>query len=273
MKDKNREYTNRYIWNRFKYSTLTIAGLLFPSISSISMMVANLPVNLQVLNIFSLVAMVGGSYWWHWFYNVEELAKLGSLEYLQKIDDKKSVDIVQQYNELERSLKSSKKYHDLQKLLKSNFDDFNTTLDEQKIIDPNLKNRFKNSSIQAFSKAIEILREISDILVVQKSIDIKEIEKLSKNDPNQQEIFNKIKKSYNENSDKLQNLTSALETIIHSYTLAISNTALITSKTNLNIESSQELEHAIDVAKEVQKKISAISENMNYVDNSYIKRY
>ncbi len=272
----NREHTNSYIWSRFKYSLLTLTGVLLPSISSIAMMLKDWPVNLQLFNILALVAMVGGSYWWHWFYNVEELAQISAKKYMDMQTMKRKQSVKHRYDSIDFSLDS--KYNLLHKRLKKGFNSFQDVLKNQKVITNFSKKSFQKKSEQAFNSAIDILAEISDILVVQESINISEISKSIDKNPTQKVLLQKIESAYNENENNLKKLTQTLEEIIDSFTLAISHLATVTSKTNLKEETfnASLLQNAINSAKIVQEKVASLSKNreaeINDIYNKYLNK-
>jgi hypothetical protein len=247
----NREYTNKYIWNKFKSSLFTQIGLVIPAISSIAMMATDMPVILQSFNILGLVGFIGGSYWWHWSYNINEFAKEGSDEYLLKKEISKKTILDEKFADL----KLNSKYRILKRDLKDNYSNFLKALKEQKIISDLQRNKFKIEAEKSYEVGLDILAEISDILAVMKSVNIKEIEKLDS------DIAHSILESYSENEIQLEKLTKSLNAIIHSYTLAISKLAAVTSNTNIKekIFNENDLQLAIDEAKLIKEKIGALS--------------
>ena len=272
-KDSHKEYTNNYIWRRFKHHWLTISGLLLPSVSSIFMMINDLALNLQTLNILMLVGMVGISYWWHWFYKVEEFAEDGANEFLNLKEKERESLLFDRFSEVDFS--KFPDYKILHDDLEKNFNEFLTTLNSQKIITKEIYNNFKTKAENAFNTGISILIEISDILVVQDSVDIDNYSKFDHLPIEEQKAFQTVISAYDNNEKKLKKLRSSLKDLSNSYVLAISHLATVTSQTNQkeDIFGESELKMAIEAAKNVQDKLYGLShENeMKNIFNRYTK--
>jgi len=263
-KKSNREYTNAYVWSHFKNSLLTLSGVLIPSISSIMMMIADWPINLQLLNVLSLVAMVGISYWWHWFYKIDELAKEGSYEFMIKKSQEEKETIEKRYQNVD--LKPYPIYHSMQIDLEHKFKTFNTALDKQQIISELSRKNFILKAQASFNLAISILAEIADILVVQNSVNIESIKQQHKKVLGEEkESLKNILEAYAHNEEKLSHLKRSLQSLIHSYVIATTHLASATSKTTLkeDIFGDSELEEAIESAKAVQEKLHSLTEGKN----------
>lgn len=272
-KDSHREYTNNYIWRRFKQHWLTLSGLLLPSLSSIYMMISDLAVNLQIVNILMLVGMVGISYWWHWFYNIENLAKEGVNEFMNMKEQERETHLVERFSEVDLSLFPN--YKKLYDDLEENYNDFLKALNSQKIITQKAHYDFKTKAENVFNTGIDILIEISDVLVVQNSVNIDEYKKFENSPKEEQKAFRAVIDAYNNNEKKLKRLSNSLKDLSNSYVLGISHLASVTSQTNQkeDIFGESELKMAIEAAKNVQDKLYGLShENeMQDIFNRYTK--
>jgi len=259
--DNSQRYTQKYIWNRFKNNSLTLAGILLPSISSISMMSANWPISLQFFNLAALIGMVGTSYWWHWFYKVEDIAKEGALKYLKEQEKERKLKLIQHYEMIDLSYYPT--YQKMKLDLQEQFLAFNSALSKQRVISKHIRASFKTKAEQAFETGTKLLAEIADILVIQNSINISEVK------------IEAIIKSYEHNENNLQKLTKSFQSILHSYMLAITNLATVTSKTNLkeDIFNISELQDAIQAAKTVQTKLHALSYGKEDEMHNIYKKY
>ena len=269
----HREYTNNYIWRRFKQNWLTLSGLLLPSFSSIYMMISDLAVNLQILNVLMLVGMIGLSYWWHWFYSVESLAKEGAQEFLNLKEQEREAHLFERFSEIDFSMYPE--YKKLYNGLENDFNNFLKALNSQRIITKETHHNFKTKAENAFNTGIDILIEISDVLVVQNSVNIDEYNKFKHLPKEEQKAFKAVIDAYSNNEEKLKKLSSALKDLSNSYVLGISHLASVTSQTNQkeDIFGESELKMAIEVAKSVQDKLYGLShENeMQDIFNRYTK--
>jgi hypothetical protein len=252
-------YARRYIWNRFKYSALTLVGVLLPSFSSLAMMVADWPVNLQLLNVVTLLGMVGISYWWHWFYRVEELAQAGVAEYMEQEAEARHKGLLASFEAID--LAPYPTYEALKIDLKQKYAAFGNALAKQRIISDTARSHFAAKAQQAFDSGIALLTEMGDILVVQSSVNIGSIrEQHDRQSGAEKERLRQIMEAYGDNEAKLARLAESLRTLNHSYVLAISHLASLTSKTHEKEDfEALELQEAIDAAKVVKEKLHARS--------------
>ena len=267
-------YARHYVWNRFKYSALTLAGLLLPSLSSLAMMLSEWPLNLQLLNIVALVAMLGISYWWHWFYQVEILVREGVLEFMQNEERIRHHTLMQAFDALD--LSSHPMYNALKNDLMERYDAFMHALTQQKIISNTSRNHFQTKAAQAFESGIALLTEIGDILVVQTSVDIGRIKEQLMDPPHDtdKERLIKVFEAYRQNESKLQRLADSLRALNHSYVLGVSHLAALTSKTHEKEDfEALELQEAIDAAKVVQEKLHRYSPYQNHDLQAVQARY
>ncbi len=256
----HQEYARQYIWNRFKYSALTLAGVLLPSLASLGMMFADWPWNLQVFNIIALVSIVGISYWWHWFYNVEALAEMGVSDYMQQQETQRRDALRHTYETMELSAYPA--YDALKIDLQYQYDAFRNALSKQKIIAANSRTHFESKAAQAFESGVALLSEINDILVVQASVPIERIKEQLAQHPaaGEKEQLLEVFDAYRQNEAKLERLSKSLRALTHSYVLAISRLAALTSKTHEKEDfETSELQEAIDAAKAVQEKLHSLS--------------
>lgn len=252
-------YARRYIWNRFKYSALTLIGVLLPSLSSLAMMAAEWPANLQLLNIVTLLGMVGISYWWHWFYKVEELAQAGAAEYMQNESEERHRKLLGAFDRID--LAPYPPYEALKIDLKQKYAAFGNALAKQQIISDGARSHFAAKAQQAFDSGIALLAEMGDILVVQSSVNIAAIrEQHERQQGAEKEHLGQIVEAYEANETKLAKLAGSLRSLNHSYVLAISHLAELTSKTHEKEDfEASELQEAIDAAKVVKEKLHARS--------------
>jgi hypothetical protein len=255
----HQEYARRYIWNRFKYSALTLAGIFIPSLSSLAMMIAEWPVNLQLLNIVTLLGMVGISYWWHWFYKVEELAQTGVAEYMENREQERHRTLLASFDAID--LAPYPAYEALKIDLKQKYAAFGNALAKQQVISDSARSNFTAKARQAFDSGIALLAEMGDILVVQSSVNIDSIrEQHDRQHGGEKERLGQIIEAYRDNETKLAKLAGSLRALNHSYVLAISHLAALTSKTHEKEDfEALELQEAIDAAKVVKEKLHALS--------------
>ncbi len=254
--DAHREFVQKYIWQQFWHHPLTLFGIGLPSLSSIFMMMLDWPVALQLLNIVALVTLLGISYWWHWFFQVDTLAKEGATEFVRQRREMQKNDITSKYEAIE--LKAYPLYEGLQRKLKNRYETFLDALNKQQVISEAMREEFASKAYQAWVSGVELLAEIADILVVQSSVDIKMIEKKrQRQQENELYELEKIVNGYEENKENLVKLTRSLRTLIHSYDLALSQMATVTSRSTLKEEASQPggLQDAIDSARVVQERL------------------
>ncbi|MBU0632513.1 hypothetical protein KKA17_07700 [bacterium] len=263
-------YTRNYIWNRFKYSLLTLAGVLLPSLSSLMMMFADWPASLQLLNVSAFFGIVGISYWWHWFFSVEELAQEGVKEYMKIEDEQRSRELYTTLGNLD--LTPYPPYQALKMDLGERYVAFINAIKKQKIISDSLRSNFTSKARQAFDSGIELLAEINDILIVQSSVNIASIQEQYMQDSDKKHL-EQIIQAYNDNEAKLAKLEQSLHSLNHSFVFATSNLATLTSKTHEKEDfETLELQEAIDAAKVIKEKLNTLSKAQNSeLENIYAK--
>ena len=254
----HKEYVQRYIRNRFRQSWITLTGILVPSLSSLAMMALDWPANLQLLNIVALATMVGISYWWHWFYHVETLAEEGVRAYLGEQEAARSARLQARLKTID--LSPFPLYEALQIELQHKYDAFRNALGKQYIISETARRDFEHRARTAFESGLELLAEMADILIVQSSVNIDSIRKRHAKNSFDKAQLAEIIDAFEANEKKLKKLSLGLQRLSHSYTLAISQLAAVTSKTYQKEEfEASELQKAIDAAKAVQDKLHSLS--------------
>ncbi len=271
--DKNlNEYVKKYVWDRFKHSPFTIGSLISLILVPLGISIADLPTALQVFSIVPL-GLVGTSYWWYHINRGEELAEEATLKYQKWYQEKKHKQIMKEFSSIDLS-HLPRSQQSLKGSIWSGYQSFLEALSQQEITSEEIYNRFESKAQRAFLSSIELLKEVSDLLVVQRSTSLKKLEK-QKNKASEANK-SKVQKSidqYKQNDLKIQELIDSIEHLILSFENAKLNLASATSNFDSQYDlgsHSDDLNNAIEASKIVQERLSRFGTNNS---QSIIKKY
>lgn len=266
-----KEYTNSYVWNKFKHSPATLFGLVSLIAVPVGIAISDLPSLLQVFSVIPL-GILGTSFWWYRFEKAEEYAKQGALKYQdwhrQEIN-KKLFDEFQTVN-----INNLKKHDSLKNDLWEAYQSFNDALKDQGIISEQIYNRFELKAEKGFHSAVNLLKEISDLLKVQNGTNINKLEnQLSKSEGKNAKIIQNNIDIYNQNNQKIEELVEVIQRLTLSFQSSKLNLASATSsfESQNDVEQhSDELTMAVEASKKVQERLNSFGNNDT---NSIINKY
>ena len=260
------EFAQKYVWNKFKNSWVTLVGGLATVAMPIGVALADLPGVFQVFTLIPLAA-VASSFYWYKIANAEKYAKEGAEIFQEHYKEKKIEALMQEYRSISfhNSASDRKLKNDLLKV----FNDFLRSINEQAIISDIFKSSSIHKAEDAFKSGVTLLSEMKDITAL---LDYTSLSKLNKDldkakSKEDKKFINEKIELYNKNEATMDELRVSLKELIHSFEVSKLNLAHATSsfesKNDVN-EKMKSMVAAMDAAKRVQQRVKNLGSEKDY---------
>lgn len=250
LKD-GRSFARKYVWDKFKYAPVTLLGFLGAIVVPTGIAIADLSTIFQVFTLIP-IGVIATSCWWYTIHNNEEYAKEGAVKYQKWYAEEQKKKLFEKFDTL--NLGESENVLKIQ--LEKTYNSFLEALKNQTIISDTAYDQFTSQAEKVFESGVELLREISDILTVQKTINL---EAVNQNNP---ELSNQKNDVYENNAQKISGLKLVFQDLIHAFEMSQLSLASATS----HFESESEvtkialgLTNSIKAAQKVQERLSRFS--------------
>lgn len=257
------EFAQRYVWNKFKNSWLTLFGGIASAIVPIGIALSEYPAIFQVFTLIPL-GIVASSFYWYKILNAKKYAKEGAKIFQDYYKDKEEKSILDEFNNIYFSSTKDKK---LKEEFKTSYDMFIKAINEQKIISDIFKNQTHDKANDAFKSGLKLLKEMKDILSLLENVNLNQLNKeLIKSEQKNKEYLEEKIKLYENNESILEDLRVLLKELIHSFDVSKLNLASATSNFDSKFEvedSTKSLVAAMNAAKKVQQRVSSDNLDMS----------
>ena len=259
------EFAQKYVWNKFKNSWVTLVGGLATVAMPIGVALADLPGVFQVFTLIPLAA-VASSFYWYKIANAEKYAKEGAEIFQEHYKEKKIEALMQEYRSISftNSASDRKLKNDLLKV----FNDFLRSINEQAIISDIFKSSSIHKAEDAFKSGVTLLSEMKDVSSLLADTSYEKLNKeLSKAKDKDKKFIDEKMNLYLENEVIMDKLRVSLKELIHSFEVSKLNLAHATSsfesKNDVN-EKMKSMVAAMDAAKRVQQRVKNLGSEKDY---------
>lgn len=182
-----KEYSNKFIWDKFKDSFFLKLAFIAPIVSSFVITAQHFETIYHSISLLIGLGFVSLALLLYRVVNVEKYAKEGSNEFLKLITLYKTEYINTEYNKITSAIKALSNTTpytltslDLLKNFNKLYSDILDVIAKQSNMNDNLKTSLLETVNNAFKQGIDVAKDIYDILLVEDKIDRKNMSELLK---------------------------------------------------------------------------------------------
>lgn len=259
-----KNYTNNFVWKKFKSSILLKLAIISPFLSSFVLTIQKVEPIYYTISILIPLGFISIALFLYRVINMEKLSKDGASEFMEFSTKYRTEYIEVEYNKISSAIKSLKnttvytiKSLELLKTFNKLYLDVLDVINKQSVMNDSVKADLLDIVNKSFKQGIDVSKEIHDILLVEDKIDRNNISSI-------------LQEKSNKNIIDLQNYFDVLEKINNSLSITILDIPKVSSdKSTIDEVNSalKDLENSMDAALAVSNSLK--NYNLKTKDYTY----